>query len=167
MLGRLVKTSEEKHRLEEVGRRRAAFGLGPAGPGSSTDGLHDPLSVALGGAECLERVLQFRRSTPKVIESAEAGVRSALGTLPGDAWTCTRHCRERLLPACGSFVTLKRAVVLVSTALDEGRTRGAESQHASLAHAYEVQESVATDPGHALSWGWPLLGVPDLGGAPR
>eukprot|EP00974_Lingulodinium_polyedra_P016467 1595457-Lingulodinium_polyedra.AAC.1 len=56
---------------------------------------------------------------------------------------------------------------ILAAALDEGRARGPQHQHAFLYHAYRVVEMAAATEGHDLAWGWPLLGIDDPGGQPR
>ena len=87
--------------------------------------------------------------------------------LEGEAWSFRRHGEQELIPMCGNFSTLKRIIMMLACALDEGRAYGAEAQTAFLLHAYRVAEATARDPQHEMQWPWPLLGVPDPAGRPR
>ena len=72
-----------------------------------------------------------------------------------------RHAKEHLLQHCGHFRTLRRVIVMVAGALDEGRIGGFERQHAMLCQIYKILESGAKDNGHDLVWGWPLSDLSD------
>ena len=90
-----------------------------------------------------------------------------MGALPGDSWCVRLHAERHLLPAAGSFTTLKRMSMMIACALDEGRTRGGQAQHAFLYQCYRVCELACLEDGHELEFGWPLLGIDDPGGRAR
>ena len=94
------------------------------------------------------------------------GVREDLMTLPGESWSWQRHAKEHLLHHCGHFRTLRRVIVMVAGALDEGRIGGFERQHATLCQICGILESAAKDSGHDLAWRWPLLGLSDSDARP-
>jgi len=119
------------------------------------------------GLAQLQRLLRTRRSHPEaVIGSHESIAKERLGALTGDSWTWRRYVAQELLPFCGNFVTLKRLVVMLAGALDEGRQGSLLQQHAYLTQALAVAEGAAKDPNHDLGWGWPMLGLPDPGERP-
>ena len=71
-------------------------------------------------------------------------------TLPSESWSWQRHAKEHLLHHCGHLRTLRRVIVMMAGALDEGRFGGFERQHVHV-----ILESGAKDNGHDLVWGWP------------
>lgn len=138
-----------------------------AGASSFLEGGARPAAGA-GGITQLERLIATRRRHPEVvIASNEEAVREAMGTLPGESWTMRLHAERHLLSHAGNFTTLRRVAVILAAALDEGRLRGAQHQHAFLYHAYRVVELACLDEHHDLAWGWPMLGIDDPGGRPR
>ena len=126
-------------------------GMGPVFGGGS--GLETARGLgSLGGAVGLERLLATRRRHPDVtIAANERGVREGLGVLSNEPWSVLRHARSEVLPHAGSFLTLKRIIVVLAAAIDEGRTRGALQQQAFLWHAYRVFEGDAQSSSHNLS----------------
>ena len=181
LLARLVQLLEGRQGPRGAASAAELFGL--SGGGAASLGEYEAgFSSLLGAAGAdlprasagalglvnLERLIATRRAHPEVIvASNEQAIREQMRSLPGEAWSVSRHAEREVLPYCGSFVTLKRMVAILAAALDEGRTRGALHQHAFLYHAYRVVESAAVSEGHDLAWGWPLLGVDDPGGVPR
>ena len=93
-------------------------------------------------------------------------MREDLITLPGESWSWQRHAKEHLFHHCGCFRTLRRVIVMVAGALDEGRIGGLERHHAMLCQIYRILESAAKDSGHDLTWGWPWLGLADPDAGP-
>ena len=180
LLGRLVALLENRP-ASATGPPPEAFGLGAAGASSEEAyGLgFGPLLGASGadlgrsgsgaaGAVALERVRATRRSHPEVIVAAsERATKEALGVLSGEAWTAGRYVREQVLPECGSFTTLKRALVALAAIVDEGRAHGGLRQRALAWHTLRVFEVAAMTPGHDLGFAWPLLGVADPAGRPE
>ena len=150
-----------------------SFGLGQAAATSPED-YAQLATAALGpgargsGAVLLDRMKRTRIERPEVVvAAAEKALTEELRVLPGEGWSWQRHASMEVIPACGNFTTLKRAVQLVAGALDEGRTRGLEQQNAFLHHAYKVLETAARDPNHDMAYGWPILGLPDPAGPRR
>ena len=72
-----------------------------------------------------------------------------------------------ILPPAGNFKTLRRAAVMVATALDEGRSYSLERQHAYLVLGLAVLEAAAKDATHDLAWFGPLLGTSDPDAPPK
>ena len=121
-----------------------------------------------GGLALIQRVVRTRQEQPGVVVAAHEGiVRDRLNVLPGESWSWHRYTEKEILPFAGNFKTLRRAAVLVASALDEGRSHSYERQHAFLVQALSVLESASKDPDHDLAWSWPLLGVVDPDGPPR
>ena len=137
----------------------AGFGLGaPPGLGGNVSWGVNRSS----GFMALERIKRTRRENSGVIVSAgERSVMEDLRVLPGESWSWLRHAESELLPSCGTFATLKRVIVMVACALDEGRAVSLEAQQAFLVHVYRVLEQAAKEDKHDLGYGWPILGVPD------
>ena len=93
----------------------------------------------------LQRVFRIRHEHPGVIITAhETRVREDLMTLPGESWSWQRHTKEHLLHHCSHFQILRRVIVMVTGALDEGRIGGLERQHAMFCQIYGIVESAAT-----------------------
>jgi len=116
----------------------------------------------------VHRVVKTRQEQPGVVVAAHEGiVRDRLHVLPGESWSWSRYTEKEVLPFAGNFKTLRRAAVLVASALDEGRSYSYERQHAFLVQALSVLEAAAKDPEHDVAWSWPLLGVVDPDGPPR
>jgi len=125
-------------------------------------------SSKTGGLWALERIKATRRQRPELVVAAgESMVREHLGVLGDEAWSWKRHAETELMPAAGSFATLKRMIAMVAMALDEGRQYGPEAQTAALVHVYKVLDATARDPAHELQWPWPLLGITDPAGRRR
>ena len=121
----------------------------------------------LGGHAQVQRMLRTRHECPGVIIAAhETRVREDLMTLPRESWSWQRHAKEHLLHHCGHFRTLRRVIVMVAGALDEGRIGGFERQHATLCQICGILESAAKDSGHDLAWTWPSLGLSDSDARP-
>ena len=85
-----------------------------------------------GGHAQAQRTLRTRHEYPGVIIAAHE-------TLPGESWSRQRNAREHLLHHCGHFRTLRRVVVMVAGALDEGRIGGFERQHAMLCQIWDTR----------------------------
>ena len=172
-------------RLVELLERRAALAeTTPIGTGAATslaeysnllggaagfDSATSPgQSSKTGGLWALERIKATRRQRPELVVAAgESMVREHLGVLGDEAWSWKRHAETELMPAAGSFATLKRMIAMVAMALDEGRQYGPEAQTAALVHVYKVLDATARDPAHELQWPWPLLGITDPAGRRR
>ena len=179
LLQRLVDALEARGGGRGAGPDPAFFGLGVDGAASPEEyGLGFGSLVGGGGGSRvgagaqglvnLERLIATRRTHPSVVTAAnDEAIRAALNVLPGESWSVSRHAEVRLLPHAGSFLTLKRVAVMLAAALDEGRMRGLEHQHAFLYHAYRVVEAAVLTEGHDLSWAWPLLGIPDPARGPE
>ena len=117
------------------------------------------------GAAALERVLITRRVRPDVIiAAAHEQARIRMGVVGDEAWSVVRMSRELIQPHAGNFVTLKRALAIVSHALEEFRARTPEHAEAFLWHALRVLEVTAMDPDRDMAYAWPLLGIEDPGG---
>ena len=78
----------------------------------------------------------------------------------GESWSWQRHAKAHLLHHCGHFRTLRRVIVMVAGALDEGRIGGFERQHVMLCQIYGILESAAKDSGHDLVWVGPCSECP-------
>ena len=72
-----------------------------------------------------------------------------------------RHARDDLVPMVPTHITLSRCVVLIAGAIDEGRMRGLEAQHALLIHVMRILEFACCNEGHDMGPAWPLCGLPD------
>ena len=73
----------------------------------------------------MQRIPRTRHEYSGVIIVAhETRVREDLMTHPGKPWSWQRHAKEHLLHHCGNFRTLRRVIVMVAGALDEGRIGG-------------------------------------------
>ena len=100
----------------------------------------------------VQRIRRTHRECPGVIIAArETRVREDLTTLPAESWSWQRHAKGRLLHHCGHFLTLRRVIVMVAGALNEGRIGGFERQHAMLYQIYRILESGAKETGHGLA----------------
>ena len=131
------------------------YSTGTAFPG-------DPRASGVGGFVGLDRLLETRRRNPRiVIQAAEQKLREDLGRLPGEPISWLAWAREDLVPQVRTYHTLSRVLVMVAGAIDEGRVRGAECQHAMLLHIMRVLEDAARREGHDLGPCYPLLGLPD------
>ena len=122
--------------------------------------------IRMSGQAQLAKLLRTRRSHPEAYVAAyEQVVTEKMHILPGHAWSYHQFYMTEVEPFCGHFVTLKRLGALVAGAMDEGRSGSLARQHAYLASALALIEGAAKAADHDLSWGWPLLGVRDPGGA--
>jgi len=120
----------------------------------------------MSGQAQLAKLLRSRRAQPDAYVAAyEQVVTEKMHILPGHAWSYHQFYMTEVEPFCGHFVTLKRLGALVAGAMDEGRSGSLSRQHAYLASALALIEGAAKAPDHDLSWGWPLLGIRDPGGA--
>jgi len=137
---------------------------------ASPEALSDPhmsgSAVRMSGQAQLAKLLRTRRTYPDAYVAAyEQVVTEKMKVLPGHAWSWHQFYQREIEPSCGHFLTLKRLGALVAGALGEGRSGSLNRQHAYLASALAIIEGAAKSPDHDLAWGWPLLGVPDPGGA--
>lgn len=138
-------------------------GMGPLLAGSEGS-RGTPLT--LGGKISMERLVATRRAHPEVVIRAnDRAIQESLGAYAGEAWAYQRHARQCLVPECGNWATLKRLLVAVAAAIDEGRVRGPLHQHAMMIHIYRVLESTALSSGDS-AYAWPLLGLDDPAGRP-
>ena len=94
-----------------------------------------------------------------IITAHETRVREDLMTLPWESWSWQRLAKEHLPHHSGHFRTLRRVIVIVAEALDEGRIGGLERQHAMLCQIYGILESAAKDSGHDLTCDWLLTSI--------
>ena len=106
----------------------------------------------------MERIPRTSQEYPGVIIAHGTRVREDLMTFHGESWSWQRHAKEHLLHHGGHFRTLRRVIVMVTGALDEGRIGGFERHHAMFCQICGMLES-AKDSGHDLTWIWPLLGL--------
>jgi hypothetical protein len=120
------------------------------------------------GAAQVERLKLIRAKRPQlVIQAHEREVVKDLGALPGEAWSYTRHAKEKVLPAAAGHAGLKKTVVLLAHALDLHRTAGADQAYAFLSQAYKAAQSASYHPNKQWTYAWPLLGVDDPDGPQR
>lgn len=134
----------------------------PAGSEGEYNALWSASGQKQSGYIAIQRIRATRETQPSiVIVSHERTAREAMGVLPGESWSWGRHCKEHLLPHIRTFRTLRRLAVAVAAGLDEGRVGGTERMAAYFHHLYRVIETAAKDPGHELTWGFPILGVHD------
>ena len=104
----------------------------------------------LGGHVQVQRILRTRHEYPGVLIAAhETRVREGLMTLPGESWSWQRHAKEHFFHHCGHFRTLRRVIVMVAGALDEGGF----VRHAMLCLIYRKLEIGAKDNGHDVVCG--------------
>ena len=78
----------------------------------------------------------------------ESAGRSDESSRKSSSWQ--RNAKEHPLHHCGHFRTLRRVIVMVAGAIDEGRSGGFERQHAMLCQIYGMLESAAKDSGHDM-----------------
>ena len=95
----------------------------------------------------MQRILRTRHECPGVVinYARETRVREDLMTLPGESWSWQQHAKEHLLHHCGHLRSLRKVIVMVAGALDEGRIEGFERQHAMLCQINGILESAAKD----------------------
>ena len=58
---------------------------------------------------------------------------------------------------------MPRTISIICGAIEEGERYGGLSQAAFLHHALRVVSDAALSQDHNMSWGWPILGIPDPG----
>ena len=119
------------------------------------------------GVVALERIQATVDERPELVtEVGEKFARKLLGANLGEAWNYDRLAKDVLIPMAEKHKTLARCIAMVCAALDKGRTLGAEQQHAFLHQVLKVMADGLETPSKDLSYGWPLLGIADPGGAP-
>ena len=102
------------------------------GSGASGSGNHFGVSKTSGHL-AVSRMKRTRRDHPEIVAaSSEELLKEEMHVLPNESWSVTRHAEQEVIPACGTFTTLKRLIIMLAGAIDEGRTVSLESQHAML-----------------------------------
>ena len=117
------------------------------------------------GAAQLERLKRAREQQPLLVAQAHAReVQRALGVLPGEAWSYSRHAKDIVQPAASGHHGLRKVVAILAQALDLHRVKGADHSVAFLHQAYKAAQAACYHPQKQWTYGWPLLGLEDPDG---